>query len=343
MTRVLIAEDSPFLCRLLSMYLEQDGGFRVVGTAMTGRDALDQHRKLSPDVVALDLMMPDLDGVTILRRMQELRPTPVVVITGASGMDAVLTLRALEAGASDFVMKFDPASPKTPEMVRGEIISKMHRAARKAGAESLLPPAERPGEILLPSVAVIGASTGGPQALRQVVATLPASYPGAVVIVQHVAATFTAQLAADLDRICRLPVSELNENAQLRPGMVGVAPGGRHLRLAPKRRVEIRKFAGEPHCPSIDLAMESAAEIYGPNAIGVLLTGMGSDGVHGMGLIRNRGGKTMVQDPSTCVVAGMTGAAIARGVAGIVAPPGSLGEKLSRFAAAAAGGSDAQN
>lgn len=341
-TRVLLADDSPFLCRLLGMYLEQAGDFRVIGTALTGRAAIEQFRELVPDVVALDLMMPDLDGVQILREMMAVRRTPVVVITGASGMDAVLTLRALEAGASDFVMKFDPLSSRSPETVRTEIVEKLRRAARRAAGEdpnlpaAALAPARRP-ETLLPAVAVVGASTGGPQALRQMLATLPDSFAGAVVIVQHVPATFSARLAGDLGRFCRLPVAELREQERLRAGEVGIAPGGRHLVLESHRRVSFQRFNGEANCPSIDLAMESAAAVYGPNAVGVLLTGMGNDGAHGLSVIHQRGGKTMAQEPATCVVAGMPGAAIARGVAGFVGSPAAIGERLAALISAIAG------
>ena len=332
-TRVLLAEDSPFLCRLLTNYLEQAGGFRVVGTALTGLDALARYRELAPDVVALDLMMPDLDGVTVLQKMIAHRPVPVVVITGASGMDAVLTLRALEAGASDFVMKFDPMVAKSPEAVRAEIVAKMRRAARKAvrdsGAAVFAP--ERKAEVLLPAVIVVGASTGGPGALRQLLATLPDTFPGAIMIVQHVPAAFSARLAADLSRFCRLPVAELREDERVSPGTVRVTPGGAHLSFEPHRRLRFRSYAGEDNCPSIDLAMESAAAVYGPDVIGLLLTGMGSDGALGMSAIQQRGGRTMVQDPATCVVAGMTSAAIANGSAEFIGPPALLGERLVRL------------
>lgn len=334
-TRVLVAEDSPFVCRLLASYLEQAGGFQVVGTALTGSDAIQKYKDLTPDVVALDLMMPDADGVAVLREMMSVRRAPVVVITGASGMDTVLTLRAMEAGATDFVMKFDPASARSPEVVREEIVSKMRQAAHKASAPRLVAPVAVPPvrvpDVLLPAVAVIGASTGGPRALRELLATLPDSFPGAVVVVQHVPAAFSARLAADLSRFCRLPVAELREDERLRPGTVRVAPGGTHLILEAQRRVSFRPFNGEANCPSIDLAMESAAAVYGPAAIGVLLTGMGADGAHGLGVIRERGGKTMAQDPATCVVSGMPGAAISRGVAEFIGAPTVLGNRLVKL------------
>lgn len=334
-TRVLVAEDSPFICRLLATYLEQAGGFQVVGTALTGSDALRKYRDLTPDIVALDLMMPDADGVAVLREMMSVRRAPVVVITGASGLDTVLTLRAMEAGATDFVMKFDPASARSPEMVREEIVNKMRQAAQQSAAPRRVAPVAaapvRVPDVLLPAVAVVGASTGGPRALREFLATLPDSFPGSVVIVQHVPAAFSARLAADLSRFCRLPVCELREDERLRPGTVRVAPGGMHLVFEGHRRVSFRPFQGEANCPSIDLAMESAAAVYGPAAIGVLLTGMGSDGAHGLGVIRERGGKTLVQDPATCVVAGMPGAAIARGVVDYVGAPATLGNRLVRM------------
>jgi two-component system, chemotaxis family, protein-glutamate methylesterase/glutaminase len=341
-TRVLLAEDSPFLVRLLTSYLEQAGGFHIVGTALTGREAIERYRELQPDIVALDLMMPDIDGVTVLREIIAHRPAPVVVITGASGMDAVLTLRALEAGASDFVMKFDPLVPKSPDAVRAEIIAKMRRAARKAtpaidiATAGILP--RKPEDVSLPAVVVIGASTGGPAALRQLLAALPDTFPAAIVIVQHVPAAFSSRMAADLCRFTSLPAAELSENERLAPRTVRVAPGGCHVLFETNRRVSFRAYNGEANCPSIDLAMESAASVYGADTIGLVLTGMGTDGAHGLSVIRNRGGRTMVQDPATCVVAGMTTAAIAKGAADFIGPPAALGERLARLVVADNGG-----
>jgi two-component system, chemotaxis family, protein-glutamate methylesterase/glutaminase len=340
-TRVLLAEDSPFLVRLLTSYLDQAGGFQVVGTALNGREAIERYRELRPDVVALDLMMPDVDGVEVLREIIAHRPVPVVVITGASGMDAVLTLRALEAGASDFVMKFDPQVPKSPEAVRAEIVAKMRRAARKALRDADFPataalaapqpaPSKRDG-ITLPSLVVIGASTGGPAALRQLVAELPDTFPGAIVIVQHVPAAFSSRMAADLCRFSRLPAAELSESERLLPGTIRIAPGGLHLIFEANRRVSFRAYNGEANCPSIDLAMESAANVYGANAVGLILTGMGTDGAHGLNIIRQRGGRTMVQDPASCVVAGMTMAALATGSADFIGPPIALGQRLAQL------------
>jgi len=324
--RVLVADDSPFLCRLLTRYLEEAGGFHVVGTALSGRDAIHEFRRLSPDVVALDLTLPDIDGLDVLREIRSSGDAPVVIITGASGMDAVLTLRALEAGANDFIMKFDPLRPKSPDTVRSEIVTKIRRAANRSLATAPAPPPDS----LLPAVVVIGASTGGPTALRQIL-PLPDSFGAAVVVVQHMPAALSARLAADLQRFSRLPLTEIGAGDRLRAGAVGVAPGGMHLAFEPHRRVALSKYTGESDCPSIDIAMESAAAVYGPAAVGVLLTGMGADGVHGMARIRDRGGKTLVQDPSTCVVAGMPGAAIARGAAEFIGSPEAIASRLSRI------------
>ena len=321
--RVLLADDSPFLCKLLAHYLLEAGGFHVVGTAHRGRAAIEQAGQLRPDVIALDLTMPDMDGVAALEEIMRDHPTPVVVITGVSGTSAIQTLRALDAGATDFVLKFDPSMPSSPEALSREIVTKLRRAARKSKAAEL--PANS-----LNGVVVVGASTGGPGALREFLTEAAPPWPAAIVVVQHVPAAFSGVLAADLARAAKLPVAEYRRGERLVNGVVRVAPGGVHLILEANGEARLDAAESAEHCPSIDLTMESAAEIFGDHAMGVLLTGMGTDGVRGMGAIRRRGGFTYAQEPDTCVVAGMPVAAIQEGAVDVIAAPAEIGRLLRK-------------
>lgn len=328
-TRVLLADDSPFLCKLLAHYLNEAGGFQVVGMAHSGRAAIAKAGELRPDVIALDLTMPDMDGVDALVEIMRDHPVPVVVITGVSGTSAIQTLRALDAGATDFVLKFDPSMPSSPEALSREIVTKLRRAARKPK------PIELSGG--LKGVVVIGASTGGPGALRELLAETMPPFPAAIVVVQHVPAAFSGVLAADLARNARLPVAEYRRGERLVNGIIRVAPGGVHMILEANGEARLESDESAEHCPSIDLTMESAAEIFGENATGVILTGMGTDGVRGLTAIRRRGGYTLAQDPETCVVAGMPGAAMEQGVVDAVAAPAELGRLLRKRLSGARG------
>jgi two-component system, chemotaxis family, protein-glutamate methylesterase/glutaminase len=319
--RVLVADDSPFLCKLLAHYLKEAGGFDVVGQAHTGATAIRQAAALRPDVIALDLTMPDMDGVDALETIMRDSPAPVVVITGVSGTSAIQTLRALDAGATDFVLKFDPAMPTSPEALSREVTTKLRRAARRTRQADF-------SATSLNGIVVVGASTGGPGALREMLAEIAPPFPAAILVVQHVPAAFSAVLAADLARSAKLPVAEYRRGERLINGVIRVAPGGTHLLLEANGEARLTTEPAAEHCPSIDLTMESAAEVAGENATGVLLTGMGADGVRGLAAIRRRGGRTFAQDPETCVVAGMPSAAIAEGVVESVAAPAELGRQL---------------
>ena len=320
--RVLLADDSPFLCKLLTHYLSEAGGFAVTGFAHTGRAAIAHVKEQRPDVVALDLTMPDMDGVDALEEIMRDCPTPVVVITGVSGTSAIQTLRALDAGATDFVLKFDPAMPTSPEALSHEIVAKLRRSARRPAAAQTV-------EANLTGVVVVGASTGGPSALREMLAQLSAPFPAAVVVVQHVPSAFSGVLASDLARVSALPVTEYRRGERLANGEVRIAPGGWHFILEANGEARLDPDDGAEHCPSIDLAMESAASVYGEHTTGVLLTGMGTDGARGLAAIRRRGGYALVQAPATCVVPAMPEAALREGAVDAQGDPAWLGRQLT--------------
>ncbi len=352
--RVLVVDDSPFVCRLLTSHLQSSPDFEVVGTALNGLRAIELVTELKPDVVTLDLEMPQMDGLAALQQIMVAQPTPVVMISGVSRKAAQITLQALEAGAVDFILKYTPGVDTEPEALRLEILSKARAAAKIKVVRSLRPfqigekrplpaglglpvreqPEPRPAlEQTLPylpgGVVVIGASTGGPVAVRELLSRIPANFPAAIIVVQHIPASFTPVLATQLDRSVPLKVKEARPGDKLIPGQVLIAPGDYHLLIGPDSRVILNqgpKIKG--HRPSIDVTMQAVAQVYGARTRGVVLTGMGDDGSLGLVAIHAKGGKTYVQDEATCVVNGMPQRAIEKGVVDYVAPPPQIAEML---------------
>jgi len=356
MIRVLVVDDSPFVCRLLTSHLHSSPEFEVVGTALNGSRAVDLVAELNPDVVTMDLEMPEMDGLEALQRVMYDHPTPVVMISGVSRRAAKITLQALEAGAVDFVLKYTPGIDTNPDALRLEILSKVRSAAKIKVVRSLRPYKEgmgwkktavvkpllngdaktavRPERIIpyLPGgVVVIGASTGGPVAVRELLAELPSDFPAAIIVVQHIPASFTPVLAAQLDRRVAIKVKEAEAGDKLKAGQVLIAPGDFHLLVRPDSRIQLNqgpKIKG--HRPSIDVTMQSVAQIYGSRTRGVVLTGMGDDGSLGLVAIHAKGGKTFAQDADSCVINGMPQRARERGVVDVVADPPRIADMLAR-------------
>ncbi len=362
--RVVVVDDSPSICRLITAYLRSSPGFEVIGTALNGRAGLEMVKKLHPDVVTLDLEMPELNGLETLEQIMYDCPTPVVVVSGVSRQAAATTIQAINHGAVDFVLKYTPGVDMDADALRQEIIAKVRTAsqikvirslrvasAQKAAAPDLharaesgraesgrgetaqatpaSPAARATSSFVGGGVIVIGASTGGPVALRELLSGLPASFPAALIIIQHMPASFTGVLAAQLDQRISLKVKEAASGDRLAAGLVLVAPGGYHLLLRPDSRVELVPGAEVGgHRPSIDVTMQSVAQIYGARTRGVLLTGMGSDGALGMVAIHAKGGQTYAQDADSCVINGMPQRAIDKGVVDYIAPPTQIAQLL---------------
>jgi two-component system chemotaxis response regulator CheB len=343
--RVVVADDSPFVCRLLTAHLQSSPDVRVVGTALDGPRALDLIRELRPDAVTLDLGMPGMDGLEVLDRLMREHPLPVILISGVSRQAADLALEALRRGAVDFIFKYTPGVNTDAEALRREIVAKVRTAARVKVIRSLGEPAvaeeprlavetgtaeevhgpEESWALWTEPVIVIGASTGGPVALRELLEELPEDFPAGILVVQHLPGTFTGVLAAQLDRRVRVRVKEAEEHDRLRPGLVLIAPGERHLLVRPNGRIGLPRAAKiRGHRPSIDVTMQSAAQAFGARARGVLLTGMGTDGVIGLQWIRRRGGRTFVQDVASCVVGGMPQRALDRGLVDAAGTPAQI-------------------
>jgi two-component system chemotaxis response regulator CheB len=344
MIRVAIADDSPFTCRLIAGYLEDGGECDVIAMAHDAQSTLAAVRTNRPDVLTLDLEMPGGSGLDLLQRVIDETNVPVVVISGVTRRAAAVTLRALELGAVDCVLKYTPGAPVRPDTLRREILAKVKVAAGSFPRPASLPARARLERVPVPpgvrahrvarkkrtDLIVIGASTGGPRAVRDVLAQFPANFTIPCIVVQHLPASFTAAFAADLARQVRIPVSEARTGDRLEPGRALVAPGSIHLLVKSGAELELRTPTdADIYCPSIDLTMASAAERYGSSALGVVLTGMGSDGAEGLRRIRERGGDAYVQDPASCIVSSMPVRALERAGADYVATPDRIGHLIA--------------
>jgi two-component system chemotaxis response regulator CheB len=345
MIRVAIADDSPFTCNLLASYLEAGGDCRVVGMAHDARATLELIRGESPDVLTLDLQMPGGDGLELLKELTGEPSTAVVVISGVTRLAAATTLRALELGAVDFILKYTPGAPVSRASLRREIVSKVKiAAASRTGLRSLpaaaavlttaTAPPRAPAKLAprkdATGVVVLGASTGGPRAISDVIAHLPADFAPPCVVVQHLPAAFTQPFAVQLSRHTPLRIEVAEPGARLEPGLILVAPGSMHLTVRADGRIHLQQPAPKDvYRPSIDQAMTSAAEAFGAATIGIVLTGSGDDGAVGLKRIREAGGEGFVQDPASCVVPSMPERAIDRAGADHVAPPARIGQLLA--------------
>lgn len=335
--RVLVVDDSPSVCRLLAAYLRGEPGVAVAGVAHTGEQALERVAALRPDVVTLDLEMPGMGGLAALDGILATRPTPVVLLSGVSGEAAARTVEGLNRGAVDFLAKYTPGQDTDPHELRRELVAKVKMAAGVKVIRSLPRPAPR---VAAPAAApvtevgvgavVVGASTGGPAAVREFLTVLPRDLPAGVLVVQHLPPRFTRAMALLLAHQTTRAVREAADGDRLGPGVVLVAPGDRHSTLEPGFRVRVGEGPKvNRHRPSIDLAMESAARTLGPRAAGVLLTGMGEDGARGLAAIRAAGGATFAQDEESCVVYGMPQRAAQLGAAAAIDTPAGIAARLA--------------
>ncbi|HRV90530.1 MAG TPA: chemotaxis response regulator protein-glutamate methylesterase [Anaerolineae bacterium] len=330
--RVLIVDDSPFMRYTIAKHLEAIPDISVVGSAQNGLEALAKIPALKPDVVTLDVEMPNMDGLTALQRIMNDCPTSVIMLSSLTRQGSRTTIQALMRGAVDFVAK--PTASTDIRTVIEELATKIKTAAqvrisgrgiRKAEWESKPAIQNQKSEIqpFRPGVPVIviGASTGGPQALQQVLAAIPTNLPAAIVIVQHMPAGFTRSLARRLNEASSFNVQEAADGDRLAQGLALVAPGDYHLRFINDKRVALDHSPRRHHVrPAVDITLESAAEHYKKAVIGVILTGMGCDGTAGAACVKAAGGKVIVEDESTSIVYGMPRSVVEAGLADQVVP-----------------------
>ena len=353
MKKVLIVDDSALVRQVLTEIIDGAPGLTVVGTATDPYIAREKIKKLSPDVITLDVEMPRMDGITFLANLMRLRPIPVVMISSLTEQGADITLQALELGAVDFISKPKLDVKHGLEEYAREIIEKVTVAAgARVRAKSTQAVRNKPAlaavgkhtaDVILAKVGArkhfrttdriigIGSSTGGTEAVKEVLAQLPPDMPG-IVISQHIPEAFSGPFAKRVDSICELTVQEAVDGQQVLPGHVYIAPGNRHLLVIRDGARYICKLSdGEPvnrHKPSVDVMFRSLAQNVGSNGIGVILTGMGGDGALGLGEMLEAGASSMVQDEKSSVVWGMPGEAVKRGFAQEILPLSKIAGRL---------------
>jgi two-component system chemotaxis response regulator CheB len=324
--RVLVVDDSALMRKLIPQILETDNSIQVVGTAMDGNFGLKKIEDLKPQVITLDLEMPGMGGLDMLKEIMRRHRIPVIVVSSHTTLGASITLKALSLGAFDFVAKPSDVSSRMQEIAQ-ELISKIKAAAQSRGI-SVRPEPEIPvpgiktkGKATLSKqptkIVAIGISTGGPQSLHYLLAQLPADFPGSIVVVQHMPEGFTEMFAKRLDECCALQVKEAQSGDLLLAGRVLICPGNRHLKVKRLPLGDVAVLSDDArvngHRPSADVMFRSVAEEFGPRGIAVIMTGMGEDGAQALGLVKAAGGLTIAQSEESCIVFGMPKVAIERG------------------------------
>src|SRR5262245_11600700 len=339
--RVLVVDDSALMRKLIPAILARDSSIEVVGTAMDGAFALKKIEELQPDVVTLDLEMPRMDGLEMLRLIMKRAPLPIILFSTHSKEGGYATLKALALGAVDFLQKPKEAAAGRLEEIADQLIAKIKVAKRAArhklppvtiveelsrvtkGARPTLPPRR---------VIAVGISTGGPNALQYMLSQIPSDFLSTILVVQHMPEGFTEMFAKRLDECCPIEVHEARSGDLLIAGRALICAGNRHMMVRRMPRGDMVVLSDGPpvngHRPSADVLFHSVAQEFGLTAVGVLMTGMGEDGAEGLGAIKAAGGMTIAQSEESCVVSGMPRAAILKGYANKVIPLEGLGKFL---------------
>ncbi|MGE5113650.1 MAG: protein-glutamate methylesterase/protein-glutamine glutaminase [Acidobacteriaceae bacterium] len=338
MVRVLVVDDSALMRKLIPQIIERDSSIHVVGTAMDGEFALKKIEELRPHVITLDLEMPRMDGMETLRAIMRQSRLPVIVVSAHTTQGASATFKALALGAFDFVAKPHDALAANMDAIATELINKIKVASQtrmpKSQPEVPTRRVKKLGQKRMPTrrVVAVGVSTGGPNALQYVLSQLPADFPAAIVIVQHMPEGFTELFARRLDECCAIDVKEAASGDLLLAGRALICPGNRHMRVKRMPLGDIVVLSEEPkvngHRPSVDVLYRSVAQEFGRDAVGLIMTGMGEDGADALKEIRKQGGITIAQDEESCVVYGMPRAAIDRGSVMRVVPLDALANTL---------------
>jgi two-component system chemotaxis response regulator CheB len=370
--RVVIVDDSLLMQRVITSLIQQDPTIKVVGTASNGQEAIALIEQLRPDVVTMDVRMPIMDGLETTKHVMAYCPTPILVLTASLARhDVDITFKMLGAGALDVVEKPSGKDPQTLARAGQDLIRRIKllsrvkvvthlRGRRKPGESSAEPvtrerivstssythitsPAKRTTAEPLPNgaartgfpVIVIGASTGGPRIVNQIISALPEDLPAALIVVQHIAPGFSSGMAEWLATNSRLPVRVADEGALIKSGEVMIVPDRCDLLLSKDGRVHLSRSSILLQRPSVDVAMQSTVDVFGRRVIGVLLTGMGRDGAYGMLTVRKAGGHTIAQDEATSAIFGMPRAAIELGAAAEVLPANTIAGRLIALVAEA--------
>lgn len=338
--RVLVVDDSAFMCKVLESIFNADSQLQVVGRAKDGREAIALSESLKPDVITMDLNMPHMDGLQATASIMTNNPRPIVVVSSESKEGASSTLKALELGAIDFVTKPSGGIDLDMHSIKEDLVRKVRiaakvrvvRTASRLASAVQAPPRNVPAPVVASTVThrpdpsessdlrfpvvVLAASTGGPATVMRLAPGFTRDFPAAVILVQHMPAAFTTQYALQLTEFTSIRVKEAEQNESIQPGAFYICPGGQHLRVSSTGRMELDATSGriEGYLPNIDVTMETVASFAGAMSIGVVLTGMGSDGARGARMIKNAGGFVLAQDEATSVIFGMPAEAIKAGI-----------------------------
>ncbi len=325
--RVLVVDDSAFMRKAISEILESDPDIRVIARARDGRDALEKLEQLDPDVIALDVNMPVMDGVETLKRIMERRPKPVVVVSSLTQQEAPITMQILDLGAVDYVPKPSGTISLDIKKVASEIITKVKAAAKvDPGRISRARPRrdfvhELKGSQIPNFAVAVGVSTGGPKTLLDIFEQIDPDPETVYLIAQHMPPSFTSSLAERLDRYTPIPFCEAQNGQPLEGGKGYLAPGGWHMMVTEDLRIRLSKRPLDtPFKPSVDVLFSSVKDVFGERTVGILLTGIGSDGARGLLEIKEAGGITIAESEETAVVYGMPRAAKELGAAQVIVP-----------------------
>ena len=342
--RVLVVDDSAFMRKVLETIFNADDQLQVVGQAKDGREAVALAESLKPDVIAMDINMPHMDGLQATAQIMTTNPKPIVIVSSESREGASSTLKALELGAIEFVAKPSSGIDLDMNSVKEELLRKVRMAAKvrvvrtasrlastlqanNGSAPAHAKPAAPRASVSVGAeqrfpVVVLAASTGGPATVMRLAPGFTKDFPAAVILVQHMPAAFTSQYAAQLEEFTEIRVKEAEANDSLQPGVLYICPGGQHLRVSPTGRIQLDNVTGrlKGYLPNIDLTLESVAAFAGPMGIAAILTGMGNDGAAGSKAIKAAGGIVLAQDEATSVIFGMPAEAIKTGAVEQVLP-----------------------
>ncbi|MCL6443897.1 MAG: chemotaxis response regulator protein-glutamate methylesterase [Alicyclobacillus sp.] len=333
---VLVVDDSSFMRRAITDLIQRDPTFEVVGTARNGRDAVMKAAKLKPDLVTMDVEMPEMNGIQAVAELMRATAVPVVMISALTRDGAVATLEALEAGAVDAFLKEDviraDGDPPADFYLRLKAAAMAHpkriagQKSQRRACKSSLKKADLHSGQCKSGIIVIGASTGGPAALQTMLPQLNEGLPVPIVVVQHMPVGFTKYLAERLAKKCRLPAKEAENGERLNPGVIYIAPAGRQtiVQSDGESGVRFRLFEGTPgeflYNPSVDVTLSSVVGVYGARTMAVILTGMGKDGLRGCEVVKRHGGQVIVEAEESCVVYGMPRVVYESGYADVQVP-----------------------
>lgn len=363
--KVLVVDDSAFMRKALSMMLESDPAIKVIGTARDGEEGVEMARRLKPDLVTMDIEMPRMDGLAALREIMKTDPIPVMMVSSLTTDGASATLDALEMGAVDFIPKQLSYVSLDIVKIKEDLLAKIKDIARRKGilmaqarranfarlSDTRAPagatrPSRRTADPLAPlrslrkrnhavGIIAVGSSTGGPPALQAVIPRLPHNLPVGVVIAQHMPATFTQSMAERLNTLSKVSVKEAADGDSIEPGTVLIAPGGRQMTVKRSSRGAYAVISDQPadalYRPCVDVLMNSVADSYGGATMGVILTGMGNNGVIGLQAVRAKGGVIIAQNEETCIVYGMPRAAIEAGITDHIVSIDSVADEVMTY------------